>query len=90
MAVADNGRFSRKAAIRRAMELYRQRQAEGMDLSNGPCLSEEVIPGWCVDIAHNPRQPIDDEPDNQCASFLEGRVSHFVELDPEGNLIRAR
>lgn len=82
--------FRRKEAIQRAMEIYRQRRAEGMDFSHGPCLSQEIIPGWCVDIAHNPRQPSDDDPENQCASFLEGRVRHFVELDPEGNLIRAR
>ncbi|MDA8218912.1 MAG: hypothetical protein M0Z94_15000 [Dehalococcoidales bacterium] len=86
----ENGRLRRKEAIRRAMEIYRQRQGEGMDFSNGPCLSQEIVPDWCVDMAHNPRQPADDLPENQCQSFREGRVKHFVELDPDGNLIRAR
>ena len=87
---ANGGGFRRREAIKRAMDLYRQKVAQGADLSRGPCLAEEVVPDWCVDIAHNPRQPVDDLPENQCASFREGRVHHFVELDPEGNLIRAR
>jgi len=90
MVEKQDGNYNRKEAIARAMELYRQLRAQGVDFSHGPCLSEEVVPGWCVDIVHNPRQPVDDLPENQCASFREGRVRHFVELDPEGNLIRAR
>jgi hypothetical protein len=61
------------------------------DLSNGPCLSER-LPGlsdWAVDIAHDPRQQVDDEPANQCQSFREGQTHHFVELTPDGRLIRA-
>ena len=79
----------REQAIRRAMEFFRQKQAEGMDFSNGPCLAEEIVSDWCVDVAHNPRQPVDNRPENQCRSFREGRVHHFVELDLDGNLIRA-
>ena len=62
------------------------------DLSRGPCLSES-LPGlsdWAVDIAHDPRQPIDDLPANQCASVRSGEVHHFVELSPTGQLIRAQ
>lgn len=80
----------RERAIAAALELYRQRKAAGTDFSQGPCLSQEVVPGWAVDVAHDPRQPVDDLPANQCASYREGRVRHFVELDPEGRLIRAR
>ena len=79
----------RDQAIRVAKELYQQKKAEGLDFSNGPCLSDEIIPDWCVDIAHWPRQPIDNRPENQCRSYREGRVHHFVELDEDGNLIRA-
>jgi len=79
----------REQAIRMAMNLYREKKAQGMDMSNGPCLAEEIIPDWCVDIAHSPRQPVDNQPENQCQSFRSGRVHHFVELDPDGNLIRA-
>jgi hypothetical protein len=79
----------RDTAITKARELFEQKKADGMDFSNGPCLSEEIVPDWCVDVAHNPRQPVDNRPENQCRSYREGRVHHFVELDPEGNLIRA-
>lgn len=79
----------RDRAIRLAQELYQQRRADGMDFSNGPCLAEEIIPDWCADIAHSPRQEIDNMPQNRCRSWLDKRVHHFVELDPEGNVIRA-
>jgi hypothetical protein len=42
-----------------------------------------------ADIAHYPRLAIDDDPANQCAAYRDGTTHHFVELDPEGNLIRA-
>lgn len=75
-------------AIAKAKEIFRQKVAEGVDLSSGPCIAENLIPGWVADIAHNPRQPIDDLPENQCQNFREGKASHFVELDLEGNVIR--
>ncbi|HEX3561398.1 MAG TPA: hypothetical protein VHU24_01060 [Solirubrobacterales bacterium] len=62
------------------------------DLSSGPCLSES-LPGlsdWAVDIAHDPRQAVDEVPTNQCASVRSGQVHHFVELTPGGQLIRAQ
>jgi len=79
----------RDLAISKARELFEQKKAAGEDFSNGPCLADEIIPDWAVDVAHNPRQPVDNRPENQCSSYREGRVHHFVELDPEGNLIRA-
>lgn len=79
----------RERAIQMAQELYREMKTQGVDMSIGPCLSEEVLPDWCADVAHSPRQAIDDMPQNQCQSYLSGRVHHFVELDPDGNLIRA-
>jgi hypothetical protein len=62
------------------------------DLSAGPCLSESVpgLSDWAVDIAHDPRQPVDDQPPNQCQSFRDGETHHFVELTPDGQLIRAQ
>jgi hypothetical protein len=62
------------------------------DLTSGPCLSEG-LPGlsdWAVDIAHDPRQAVDDLPANQCQSYRDGRTHHFVELSPDGQLIRAQ
>jgi len=76
-------------AIAQARELYNIKKAEEADLSAGPCLSNNIIEDWVFDIAHNPRQAIDDQPENQCSAFREGQAHHFVEFDPEGNLIRA-
>ncbi|MFH1752036.1 MAG: hypothetical protein ABH821_03820 [archaeon] len=53
----------------------------GRDLSMGPCLSNEVIPDWVCDIAHNPRQDVDNLPENQCTAFREKLASHFIELN---------
>lgn len=79
----------RDRAIRMAQALFREKKAQGLDMSNGPCLAEEIIPDWCVDVAHSPREEVYNLPQNQCQSWRAGRVHHFVELDPDGNVIRA-
>jgi hypothetical protein len=79
----------RDRAIKLAQELFQKKQQQGLDFSAGPCLADEILPDWCVDVAHSPRQRIDDRPENQCSSWREGRVHHFVELDEDGNVIRA-
>jgi hypothetical protein len=79
----------RDKAVAAAKFLYAGKAKQ--DLSSGPCLSES-IPGlsdWAVDVAHDPRQPVDELPANQCQSFRDGETHHFVELTPEGQLIRA-
>jgi len=77
-------------AVARCQEMFRQKFALGEDMSAGPCLSEEIVDDWACDVAHNPRQAIDDQAANQCQSYRDGRVSHFVELDQSGNLIKAK
>lgn len=79
----------RTAAIEEAYLVYERYKQEGLDFSNGPCLSNELIQGWVLDIAHDPRIEEDDKPENQCRDYILGVAEHFVELDPEGNLIRA-
>jgi hypothetical protein len=63
------------------------------DLNNGPCLLDPDpypdMSNWVCDIAHDPRQDVDNLPENQCSAFREGRAKHFVELDENCNLIRA-
>lgn len=76
-------------ALIKAKEIYRAKQIEGVDFSDGPCLSNELISDWVLDIAHNPREAIDNLSENQCSAFRDGRAHHFIELDTEGNLIRA-
>jgi hypothetical protein len=57
-------------------------------MSRGPCLGV-IKEGWVADVAHDSRQEVDDRRENQCAAYREGRVEHFVELDPEGTFIRS-
>lgn len=77
-------------AVNQAKYLYQMRIDRSEDLSSGPCLSNALMPDWVADIAHSPRQAIDDLVENQCPAYLEGRAHHFVELDLNGNLIRAK
>ena len=78
-------------AVDEAQAAWRQLQAGGPDLSAGPCISESLpgLPDWVADIAHDPRQPVDDEPANQCQRYRSGQAHHFVELNVDGQLIRA-
>ena len=76
-------------AIEEAQKTFSEKRAAGIDMADGPCLSGAIIPGWAADVAHSPRQPVDDLPDNQCQSFRDGEASHFVELDTEGKFLRA-
>ena len=78
----------KKLAVSEAKALFEKNKLEGKNFSNGPCLSNEIIPDWSVDISHNPRQKIDDDPLNQCKFFREGKTHHFVELDMNGELVR--
>lgn len=82
-------RETKEKAIMLAQQAYQEALARGAPLSRGPCLGA-IMPGWVVDIAHEPRQTIDDKPENQCAAYREGEAGHFVELDPQGNVIRVR
>jgi len=64
--------------------------ADGVNFDVGPCLSNSIAPDWVCDVAHSPRQAVDDDPANQCASFRSGQVGHFVEVDGNCNVIQAR
>lgn len=76
-------------AIELAVEVYDRAVEAGVDLSNGPCIDDNLMEGWVADVAHDPREDTDNLPENQCPSYGD-TASHFVELDPEGNLIRVR
>ncbi|MBR9678704.1 MAG: hypothetical protein GON13_00365 [Nanoarchaeota archaeon] len=60
------------------------------NMSDGPCLTNEIFKDWVCDIAHNPRLPIDDLEENQCESFLNGEANHFVEVTPTCELIKVQ
>jgi hypothetical protein len=79
-------------AVAEAQAAFSKAQKSGTDLSVGPCIAENLpaLPDWVVDVAHDPREDVDDDPDNQCQRYRDGEAHHFVELTPDGQLIRAQ
>jgi len=62
----------------------------GQDLSNGPCLLNPIEgTEWVCDVAHSPRQDVDNKPENQCSAYREGIAKHFVEVNPGCELIKS-
>jgi hypothetical protein len=86
--VGCGGADADEQTIALAKQAYEQAKAEGVDMANGPCLGV-IKPGWVADVAHDPREDVDDEPENQCPEYRSGEADHFVELDPDGNFIRS-
>ena len=66
--------------------------AVGNDLSSGPCLVNPFagLTDWVCDVAHNPRQAVDNEPKNQCSAYRAGKATHFVEVDESCNIINVQ
>jgi hypothetical protein len=64
---------------------------EGRNLNDGPCLLNPIPENtdWVCDVAHDPRQSVDDTSDNQCSAFRQGMAHHFVEVDPNCNFIKS-
>jgi hypothetical protein len=58
-----------------------------------PCLSDNNpewnISDWVCDVAHSPREAVDNLPENQCAEFREGGAHHFVEVDTQCEFIKS-
>lgn len=71
----------------KCQELCQVEMADGKDLNLGPCLSNKIINDWVCDVAHNPRETIDNKKENQCSAFSTGQAHHFVEVDGNCNLI---
>jgi hypothetical protein len=66
-------------------------KAQSMDLSDGPCLTDggvDFYDDWVCDVAHSPRQDVDNLPENQCQEFRNGEAHHFVEVDLSCEFIR--
>lgn len=51
-------------ATEEAKKVFAEIKAAGVDMSSGPCLSNEIIPDWVADVAHWPRQEVDNDPAN--------------------------
>jgi hypothetical protein len=85
---ACGGEDADDETIQLAQDAYERAKAAGVDMSRGPCLGV-IKEGWVADVAHDPRQDVDDDPANQCPEYRSGEAEHFVELDPDGEYIRS-
>lgn len=81
----DTQRPVAEIAIERCIELCLRQDG---NLDQGPCLSNEIVEDWVCDVAHAPRLTLDNQPENQCFAYREGKAQHFVEIDPDCNFIR--
>lgn len=74
----------------KCQDLCRVELTKGMDLSAGPCLGNPIagIPQWVCDVAHNPRQAVDNQPEHQCSAFRAGTAKHFVEVDEQCGVMK--
>lgn len=78
----------KEQAKEKCIEACKTALATGQNLSPGPCLSNRIVDGWVCDVAHWPRQEVDNDAANQCPEFGE-TAKHFVEVNPECEFIRA-
>ncbi len=78
------------AAVSKSIKLLKEQKLKGEDLTNGPCLTNDLLPGWVADIVHNPRQTVDNLTEYQCQAYREGRAQHFVEIDLNGTIVRVK
>ncbi|KKQ55843.1 MAG: hypothetical protein US74_C0022G0004 [Parcubacteria group bacterium GW2011_GWA2_38_13] len=88
--IEKNIQANKDLAKAQCIEICRQAQREFMVLNIGPCLGNPIanMAEWVCDVAHSPRQDVDNKIENQCSSFAEGSAKHFVEVDPDCNFIK--
>jgi len=79
-----------------ALRLYQEKKLQSMQF-NSQCLGVIEVPNddcdnsdyeYAVDIVHVPRTQEDNLAENQCEAYRNKSVSHFIELDKEGNVVR--
>jgi len=77
--------LEQQEAIYCANYLYDKEKSSGSTL-NSQCLG--LCGAYAVDLVNVPRTEADNLEENQCSSFVKGYVSHFIELDKDGNVVR--
>ena len=80
----SNTELAEELCVKKCQEAISNHQ----DLSDGSCLSNEIIEDWVCDVVHFPRIEKDDFPQNQCDAFRAGVAHHFVEVDTECNVVK--
>lgn len=88
---ADEYKKNEKIAIENCVTLCNLEVAKETLLTDGPCLSEEIAPGWVCDVVHNPRiDLIDNNPKNRCKNYGKKGTKHYVEVTEKCKLIKAK
>jgi hypothetical protein len=87
--VSESEDIPHKTPVDLCIEKCREAKAAGQNLSDGPCLSNEIVEDWVCDVAHDPRQDVDDDPSNQCENYGVG-ASHFIEINEYCTFIRIK
>lgn len=82
-SVPDNVR-KQHDALDCVLKLYLNNKTESG--YNSECLGECM--DYAVDVVNVPRSVEDDLKENQCASYLNGEVKNFIEIDGKGNVMR--
>ncbi len=77
-------------AVNQAQIVYQDSKKLGVNFDSGPCLSNNLMPSWVLDLVHSPRVALDNLEENQCSAYLSGQANHLIELDLEGNLVRVK
>jgi len=85
-AVPPQGESETFDASNMCVKLCQDEKNKGRNLSAGPCLSNEIIRNWVCDVAHDPRQDIDNQEQNTCPAFS-STANHFVEVDENCRVI---
>ncbi len=83
---------AKETATQKCEMLCNAALAQGVNLENGPCLSsgnsDWSVQDWVCDIAHEPRQEVDNLKENQCPEWS-AESKGFVEFSPQCEFIRA-
>ena len=91
MSLPDKYANDGSIATPKCVDLCVNEQSKGRILSEGPCLADEIVPGWACDVVHIPRVGlIDNKEQNQCQSYVNKKVRHFVEVDTECKFVIAK
>jgi len=75
-------------AVAQCVSICTSAKLNGTDMSNGPCLAQNYVDDWVCDVAHLPRQPCDNLPENQCQAYRDGNAHHFVEVNEGCEVIK--
>lgn len=73
------------------IQLCKNEITKDADISSGPCIGNPIagLQNWVCDVAHNPRQPVDNKSENQCSAFRDGKAKHFIEVDENCGFIKS-